>query len=61
MSIDIHDIDAETRKQLGLKLPRGKRSMNVHDVRRYAIKALATLSDLTQAERQRVLRHLERT
>ena len=52
--LNITDLDAETRKKFNLRKPK-QRAFSVEDERRFAIKALAVLSELKQSERLRVL------
>ncbi len=59
MSINIEDLDAETRKRLaknGVRAPR-KNEFSKDAVRKHAIEVLAAISGLTQAQRARVLTH----
>lgn len=55
-TVNLDDLSPEVRKQLGLKKPRARRSMTMHDVRTAAIRVLGVIADLTPAERTRVLR-----
>lgn len=56
-TIDVNELPADVRKQLNLKKRRVKRPLQMEKVRQCAIKVLAVLTDLTQRERERVLRH----
>lgn len=56
----IEDLNPDTLKQLGLKPPRKPRAFNAEDERRFALRALAGMADLTQAQRGRVLRRAQR-
>ncbi len=56
MSVNVNDLDKETRKKLGLKLTR-QQSFSKEAVRSHAIRVLAEIADLTQDQRRRVLEH----
>ena len=53
--MNIEELDLETLKKLGLKKPRIKTFTAQHE-RRFAIKVLNVISELSQSERNRVLR-----
>jgi hypothetical protein len=55
-TINLDDLLPEQRKQLGVRLPR-QQKFSKEDVRRWALKVLATVAHLTQDERARVLAH----
>ena len=61
-TINANDIPPEVGRKLGL--PRGRAKpparLDKERVRSYALKCLAVLSDLTRAERQRVLNHAQK-
>lgn len=54
MTID--DLTPETRRKLGLTKQR-RTTFDKESVRRYAIRCLAEIAELTQQERRRVLEH----
>jgi len=58
MSAKIHldELEPEHRKALGITKPR-ESLFSADDVRSHAIRCLAPIAALTQAERERVLRH----
>lgn len=56
-TINLHDIPADQRKDMGLKAPRSKSSFGKEELRSWSLKILALMSSLTRDERERVLRH----
>ena len=56
MAIEVRaeDLPPELRKQLGV---RRKHSFNKETVRQHALKCLASIANLTQDQRRRVLEH----
>lgn len=59
--IDFSDLAPETQQKLraqGVKPPRRRaKPFQIEQVRQRALRVLAEISDLTQAQRDRVLRH----
>jgi hypothetical protein len=55
-SIHLDDLDAEQRKQLGIRKPR-ETAFSKDDLRGWALKTLALMANLSRAERDRVLKH----
>jgi hypothetical protein len=55
-SIHVDDLDAEQRKQLGIRKPR-ESAFNKDELRGWALKTLALMANLSRAERERVLKH----
>ena len=62
--IDFADLAPELQRKLreqarvqNVKLPRQRKTMQLEQVRQRALRVLGDLSDLTQRERARVLRH----
>lgn len=55
-TVNAADIPPEVRKQLGIRAPRQQR-FNKESVRSNALRVLAVVANLTQEQRQRVLRH----
>lgn len=56
MGLTLNDLTPETRAKLGLRRPR-KVEFDKDAVRRHAIRCLATIAELSQSERRRVLTH----
>lgn len=54
--LKIEDLTPEARKKYGVKRPR-RTTFDKEAVRRYAIRCLAEIGELTQGERRRVLEH----
>jgi hypothetical protein len=55
-SIPLDDLPAEAREKLGFKPPRKpRRGMNKDQVRTHALRVLAVIAELSQADRKRVL------
>lgn len=54
--LNIADLTPEARKKYGVKAPR-RTTFDKEAVRRYAIRCLAEIADLTQQNRRRVLEH----
>lgn len=52
--MNIDELDAETLKRIGIKKPR-QQKFSAEQERQYAIKCLATLSQINQDQRRRVL------
>jgi hypothetical protein len=55
-SIHLDDLDAEQRKQLGIRKTR-ETAFSKDDLRGWALKTLALMATLSRAERDRVLKH----
>jgi hypothetical protein len=55
MKMNIDELDQDTLKKIGLKRPRTKTFTAEHE-RRFAIKVLNVIQELSQNERARVLR-----
>jgi hypothetical protein len=55
-TINLEDIDAEQRKQLGIRKPRESQFCK-DELREWALKTLALMANLSRAERDRVLKH----
>jgi hypothetical protein len=55
-TINLDEIDAEQRKQLGIKKPR-ETQFSKEELRGWALKVLALMANLSRAERERVLKH----
>ena len=51
------ELQSQVRKDLGLPLTNRQSKFSKEDVRRFALKAMASLSTLAQAQRSRVLQH----
>lgn len=58
-SINAANIPPELLKQLGLRKPRTTQFSKEH-VRKHALRALATIAELSQEQRRRVLEHASR-
>ena len=56
-AIDIEELDDDTRRRLGVRLPRTSK-FSKNDVRTYALRAMAALSSISQQERKRVIAHM---
>ena len=56
----IEDCPPEVLKKLGVEAPRKPRAFTAEHERRFALRALAGMADLTQAQRGRVLRRAQR-
>jgi hypothetical protein len=54
--VNVKDIDPDTRRKLGLRLPR-QTTFSAEECRSRALRVLATIADLTRGERARVLNH----
>jgi len=54
--LNIADLTPEARKKYGIKRPR-RSTFDKESVRRFAIRCLAEIAELTQQERRRVLEH----
>lgn len=54
--IKFEDLDPAQRKAMGVRKPR-ETEFSAEDVRAHAIRCLAAIAGLTQAERDRVLKH----
>ncbi|MBA3895122.1 MAG: hypothetical protein H0X69_15800 [Gemmatimonadales bacterium] len=55
-SIALDDLPADARERLGLKAPRKpRRGMSKDQVRTHALRVLAVIAELSQADRRRVL------
>ncbi len=57
-AIPIDQLDAETKKKLGLRTRESRFSKE--KVRTYSLKAMNTLAELSQPDRQRVIEHMKR-
>jgi hypothetical protein len=55
-TINLDDINPEQRKQLGIRKQR-ESSFSKDELRRWSLKVLALMANLTRTERERVLRH----
>jgi len=55
-SINFNEIPADTRRKLGLRKPR-QSQFSKDRVRTFAIRALASMAELTQDQRRRALEH----
>jgi hypothetical protein len=55
-SLHLDDLDAEQRKQLGIRKPR-QSAFSKDELRGWALKTLALMANLSRAERERVLKH----
>jgi hypothetical protein len=55
-TINLDELDAEQRKQLGIRKPRETQFCK-DELRGWALKVLALMANLTRAERDRVLKH----
>jgi hypothetical protein len=55
-SIHVDHLDAEQRKQLGIRKPR-ESAFSKDELRGWALKTLALMANLSRAERERVLKH----
>ena len=55
MGLSIEDLDKETLAKMGLTKPR-QYKFNAENERQFAIKVLAVMTNLTQSQRQRVLK-----
>jgi hypothetical protein len=58
-TINLDELDAEQRKQLGIRKPR-ETSFSKEELRGWSLKVLALMANLSRAERDRVLRHAQR-
>lgn len=58
--IDAADLPPDVRKRLGVRRPRRSAALSMDRVRGRAINVLHVISDLSQAERRRVLRQAVR-
>lgn len=54
--IHLDDLDAEQRKQLGVRKPR-ESQFSKDELRGWALKTLALMANLSRIERDRVLKH----
>ena len=55
-TINLNELDAEQRRELGLRKPR-ESQFSKDELRGWALKILAVMANLTRAERERVLKH----
>lgn len=55
-SIHLDELDAEQRKQLGIRKAR-ETGFSKDELRGWALKTLALMANLSRAERERVLKH----
>jgi hypothetical protein len=55
-SIHLDDLDAEQRKNLGIRKPR-ETAFSKDELRGWALKTLALMANLSRTERERVLKH----
>jgi hypothetical protein len=55
-TININDLDADQRRELGLRKPR-EAQFTKDEQRGWALKILALMAGLSRAERERVLKH----
>lgn len=61
--VRLEDLDAETLERLGIEAPakpRKPRAFTAEHERRFALKILASIADLDQSQRARVLRRAQR-
>jgi hypothetical protein len=58
-TINLDELDAEQRKQLGIRKPR-ETQFSKEELRGWSLKILAVMANLSRAERDRVLRHAQR-
>jgi hypothetical protein len=56
VTLKVDDLPPETRRKLGLQKQR-RTTFDKESVRRYALRCLAEIAELSQQERRRVLEH----